>query len=149
MIVAGIDPGKQGFITVLTEKTQDFYPMPYKDDQLDFIKLLKVLDPCHRIFIEEPFIMSGNRNKGLKTQLIDFGQLLLCCRLSADTERIPAQNWKKTLALGKDKDASIKLVQELYPNVDLRKSTHPLCKPDHNKAESLLIAHYGLHVLIP
>ena len=46
--------------------------------------------------------------------------------------------WKRTLALGKDKEASRVRAMQLYPGADLRR------KRDHGRAEALLLAPYGL-----
>jgi crossover junction endodeoxyribonuclease RuvC len=46
--------------------------------------------------------------------------------------------WKKTLSLGKDKEASRLRAQQLFPGADLRLRKH------HGRAESLLLAWYGL-----
>ena len=47
---------------------------------------------------------------------------------------------KRTLALGKDKEASRLRAMQLYPGADLRLKKH------HGRAESLLLACYGLRV---
>jgi crossover junction endodeoxyribonuclease RuvC len=45
--------------------------------------------------------------------------------------------WKKTLSLGKDKEAARLRAQQLFPGADLRR------KKDHGRAEALLLAWYG------
>jgi hypothetical protein len=45
--------------------------------------------------------------------------------------------WKRTLALGKDKEASRLRAMQLYPGADLRLKKH------HGRAEALLLASYG------
>ena len=47
--------------------------------------------------------------------------------------------WKKTFSLGKDKEQSRLRAQQLFPVADLRLRKH------HGRAESLLLAYYGLH----
>ena len=46
--------------------------------------------------------------------------------------------WKRSLALGKDKEASRLRAIQLYPGADLRLKKH------HGRAEALLLASYGL-----
>jgi crossover junction endodeoxyribonuclease RuvC len=46
--------------------------------------------------------------------------------------------WKRSLALGKDKEASRLRAMQLYPGAALRR------KRDHGRAEALLLASYGL-----
>jgi len=51
--------------------------------------------------------------------------------------RVRPAIWKRTLGLGKDKEASRLRAQQLYPGADLRR------KKDHGRAEALLLAWYG------
>ena len=48
----------------------------------------------------------------------------------------PAE-WKKSLKLGKDKGGSLAMARKLFPDAKLHLKKH------HNRAEALLIAHYG------
>lgn len=51
---------------------------------------------------------------------------------------IDPNRWKRQYSLlGKDKSASIEAALDLYPDADIRLKKH------HNRAESLLLAHYG------
>jgi len=53
------------------------------------------------------------------------------------------QTWKKSLGLNNEAKASLALARELYPD-----ATHLLKRvKDHNRAEALLLAHYGLRAL--
>lgn len=53
------------------------------------------------------------------------------------------QTWKKSLGLDSSADRSLKLARELYPD-----AAHLLKRiKDHNRAEALLLAHYGLKAL--
>lgn len=60
------------------------------------------------------------------------------------------RTWKKEMLRdvpGDDqKGRSILAAQRLFPNVDLRRSERAR-KPDHNKAEALLLAEYGRRIL--
>jgi len=53
------------------------------------------------------------------------------------------QLWKKALGLNSEADKSLALARELYPAA----ANHLKRKRDHNRAEALLLAHYGLRVL--
>lgn len=53
------------------------------------------------------------------------------------------QTWKKSLGLDSTADRSLNLARELYPDA----AHHLKRKRDHNRAEALLLAHYGLRAL--
>ena len=56
---------------------------------------------------------------------------------------VTPSKWKAAMNLiGKEKEDSIKMATQLFPNVELKR------KRDHNRAEALLLAEYGrrLHV---
>lgn len=59
-------------------------------------------------------------------------------RLTAHWPR--PQEWKKFYRLGKEKDASLDMARRLYPDAQ----TLLARVKDHNRAEALLIAHFGL-----
>lgn len=67
--------------------------------------------------------------------------VLDCLRLTPRTKVVQPQTWKRHFGLiGKDKKASRELALQLYPS-----ASHSLQRvKDHNRAESLLIAHYAL-----
>lgn len=60
-----------------------------------------------------------------------------------ETMWVDPQAWKALYGLGSSKDASLGIARTLYPDMG-----HMLKrKADHNRAESLLLAHYGLRKL--
>lgn len=60
-----------------------------------------------------------------------------------DVVLVHPQTWKKFYGLiGQDKAASMDKARQLYPDADLRLVKH------HNRAESLLMAHFGLKRLL-
>jgi crossover junction endodeoxyribonuclease RuvC len=68
----------------------------------------------------------------------------ICAATYKPISIVPAAKWKRVMLAGKgaDKGASIVRAKELYPHVQLNR------KKDHHKAESILLAWYGLrHVL--
>lgn len=58
-------------------------------------------------------------------------------------EMVFPQRWKRFYQLDGDKKAALKKARELYP--DLANTTLRMVK-NHNRAEALLIAHWGLRV---
>lgn len=53
------------------------------------------------------------------------------------------QVWKKALGLDSSADKSLALARELYPDA----AHHLKRKKDHNRAEAICLAHYGLRAL--
>lgn len=145
-VIIGIDPGSLGAICILENNRPQFYKLPYFDGCLDVYELSNILASArpHRIIIEKPFIMPGNRNKGLTSQLTNYGALWATCKLSIHGELVEVMPrvWKKALQLGNDKDDSIKKAKEINPNIDL-KLTKRSKVDNHNAAEAFLLAHWG------
>ena len=56
---------------------------------------------------------------------------------------VDPQAWKGLYGLGSSKDASLGIARTLYPDQQHRLTR----KLDHNRAEALLLAHYGLRKL--
>lgn len=54
---------------------------------------------------------------------------------------VEPQTWKRFYGLGADKAASMNTARTLYPTAPLKLAKH------HNRAEALLIAHYGREVM--
>lgn len=63
--------------------------------------------------------------------------------LRVKVHAVPPRVWQRALGLGKDKDASLDLARQLFPTAE----PHLKRKKDHNRAEALLLAHYGRSVL--
>ena len=87
--------------------------------------------------------MSGNRNRGLTTQLTTYGELKAICKLYCKEVRIVAPStWKAKLKLKADKQQSLDMALKLFPTHSFKRSTR--CKgPDHNLAEAALLAYYA------
>lgn len=75
------------------------------------------------------------RSRGVIEGVLD------CLRLTDRSHTVQPQTWKRAFGLiGKDKDESRTTALALYPSAQ-----HALQrKKDHNRAEALLIAHWGL-----
>jgi hypothetical protein len=95
------------------------------------------------IITEEPFIQRGNRNKGLISQLTNFGQLLACCRRACpEIIKVNVKKWKAKLNIGADKSISVLKAKELFPGINLLRT--PRCKTEsHDFAEAALLAYYA------
>ena len=151
MTSIGIDPGKKGAICINLDVDIYFYKIPYtKDNKLNipWLRHLSGLNP-DLVLIEEPFIMSGNKNKGLTTQLKEFGMLYGASEMIFGDDKVKTctpRQWKSHLGVGSGKEASIAKAKELFPEIGLRFSSR--CKKDDdNMAEALLLTVYARHIL--
>ena len=111
MITIGIDPGSSGVICILEGSQVELLKLPYIENKLDVAEVSILLHDRkpNKIVIEKPFIMPGNKNKGLISQLTNYGALWAVCEISGCTDVIEVMPrvWKKTLRLGSDKEDSI------------------------------------------
>lgn len=93
------------------------------------------------VTIEEPFVTPVLSSQTVASQYDTFGVMRMalankCNWLGVHYVR-PAQ-WKKELGVTADKASSIKECLALYPDAPVKRAK------DHNRAEAILIAHYGL-----
>lgn len=169
MNVVGIDPGTTGAVAFITERGAAVYDLPVREirgngfmvrriDGRALAKLIRSECPAG-----EPFAAfcesvharaTGKDDKGnsMGSQgalMRSFGAIeAVCDCLGSSAELIPPQTWqafyglvgKKSEIRGRGKlPAATRKALELYPGVaaDLQRIG------DHNRAESLLIAHYG------
>lgn len=159
MIAVGIDPGLTGAVAFVDSRgthvieempTLALPGNPYVKRRVDGRKLADVLrahcpvgEPV-RVLVEAVHtIGSGGRaGNALQTQgslLRTLGAIEAVLEvLRLDFESVDVRRWKGFYALGADKDESLDVARRLYPSASLKR------KADHNKAEALLIAHFGL-----
>lgn len=82
---------------------------------------------------------SGMSQQGVMMET--FGALCAVVRvMRLDLKFVYPQAWKRFYGLTKDKGASLDMARRLYPSA----AGYLKRVKDHNRAESLLIAHYGL-----
>lgn len=152
MYTIGIDPGLYGSVAVLDTTgavlalcdtptvlirvqrgTRHVYDAP---------GLVGLLRPytglqCH-VLIEESQAMPGQGTRSTFTTGYGMGiwvGILATLELPYTTVRPGV--WKRSLALGRDKEASRLRAIQLFPGAELRR------KKDHGRAEALLLAHFG------
>lgn len=94
--------------------------------------------PQARVVLEERPAMPGQGTRSLFTVGVGFGVWpgVLAAWTVSHTRVRPAI-WKRTLELGKDKEAARLRAQQLFPGANLRR------KKDHGRAEALLLAWWG------
>lgn len=148
MRIISIDPGKSGYIvTVENQKILDSCPMPIKDNELDIFRLYTLLSGKSDLIItENPFIRPGNANKGITTQLVDYGQLKAVCKLSCSNfKQVSAKTWKSFFKIpgGEEgKKMSVERAKQYYPRQSFLR-TERCSVPSHDFAEAALLAYYA------
>jgi hypothetical protein len=156
MITIGFDPGLDGAMAFINDDLQ------CQVDDLPTLKLpgngkvKRTIDGStlrlllrNRIppgakafaFVEQQVPMGG-KNNALQTQgsvMRTMGTLEgVLGAMNIRFQLVSPQTWKRLYGLGSDKKAAIATAQRLYPDAPLTLAKH------HNRADSLLIAHYGM-----
>jgi crossover junction endodeoxyribonuclease RuvC len=151
--VIGIDPGLAGALAVLslsgtlitladtptlTLKVQRGRKQVY--DVPGMVKLLRPYAGLHlHVYIEESQAMPGQGSRSMFTVGLGYGLWLgILATLELQYTSVRPAVWKQAFNLGRDKEASRLRAMQLYPAADLRR------KRDHDRAEALLLAAYGL-----
>lgn len=158
MISIGIDPGLSGAVAFVDHRSCVVEDLPTvalpgnglvtrKIDGRAFAELLRrytVAGEPVQVFLEQVSTMGGKNNavqtQGSLMRTLGAIEAVLECMRMPPTMVYP-QKWKGWYGLGKDKAAALDKARGLYPA--LATSTLKLAK-HHNRAESLLIAHWGL-----
>ena len=157
MVIFGVDPGVNGAISILKNKTiVDVYDMPTMIDgkknkkQLNGPYLAKIIKGYiqDKKLINEEFVViveqvSAMPGQGV-TSMFNFGQSYgvikgICSALLLPIYFVRPTKWKKHFNLiNTNKDASRTKAIEIYPDISSQLSR----KKDLNKADSILIARY-------
>ena len=149
----GIDPGLTGAVAVLTpegmlEALADTPTLTLKVQRgtkqvYDAPGLVALLEPYSglqvHVWIEASQAMPGQGTRSMLTIGFGYGLFLgILATLRLPYTAVRPAVWKRSMGLGKGKEASRLRAQQLYPGADLRR------KRDHGRAEALLLAAYGL-----
>ena len=141
MIYIGIDPGKDGAMTIIWElgaiEIVPFSQEGYRD----------ALAGCPPMECRCCLERVGPMPKQGVTSMFKFGEnfgfiqgLLTAFRVSY--ELVTPQKWKKEFQITGDKNSSITVCKRLFPDINLRRTER--CKKDHDgMAEALLMAEYA------
>jgi crossover junction endodeoxyribonuclease RuvC len=161
MKTMGIDPGYDGAISILHFRehvsdlpavTMQIWDLPTFEvmvnrkhkRRLNLSAIATWMDlwsaGIDKVIIENP---SPRPGEGV-TSAFNFGGVCLALQMAVATQGLSTRLvhprvWKKALGLGPDKDESRKRAIELYP----RSQDFLTRKKDHNRAEAILLAHYG------
>lgn len=154
--VIGIDPGKQGFITVMKNSGITHYSMPKVGKELDLhelsdliIKISEDCDPKNTVVIIEDVHALPKSSAGAT---FTFGGVCYAIRMGfimcgLSIVLVAPKKWQKEMYEGirvnpDKKVMSVLAAKRLFPRQNLLRT--PACtKPDDNLTDSLLIAEYG------
>lgn len=155
--IIGVDPGKEGFITVMRGGAFVHHPIPMVGHrELDMVALsaliVSIASECDpkmtQVVIEDVHAIYGSSAGATFT----FGGIAYALRMGFIMVGLPVvlvapKKWQKEMFEGVKVDSdkkvmSIAAAKRLCPGADLRRT--PRCtKPDDNLTDSLLIAIYG------
>ena len=145
----GIDPGVDGSLSIIGPKKIWIYP--FKNTGCELLDVLWYHREWSNKFkdmvatIEEPEVFGKKSNP--KTLLVlgkNYGYLTgVLETIGIPYMSVSPHSWKSEYKLcGKPKEASIKKAHELFPGVNLHRTS--MCPTEHDgMADSLLIAEYG------
>lgn len=155
MIFIGIDPGLSGAISFVTERTcvvEDLPTMPLPGDGLITQKIdgraLAMLirknvpiGETAEAYLEQVNTMGGKNNavqtQGSLMRSLGAIETVLEC-LGYKPTMLAPQKWKRFYGLDADKKKALVVARGLYRAAPLSLAKH------HNRAEAVLIAHWGL-----
>jgi hypothetical protein len=158
MIVLGIDPGVTGAIAAVGRdhvQIEDLPTMPTgsagmlkrKLDAGALVRQLRALVPADvaaLVVMEDLHTFPGRVNspqsQGSLMRTVGVIEGVIAA-LRLGVHMVQPQAWKAFYGIGSLKASSIEKAQRLYPEAPIRLAKH------HNRAEALLLAHYGLRRL--
>jgi crossover junction endodeoxyribonuclease RuvC len=156
MIYIGIDPGITGAIGLIWPCHIEVFDLPIMANGKGKAKVKNQINPSElaniltqaknyygadkiKVYLERVSSMPGQGVASMFSMGDTFGCIRgVCAALDLSVEIITPQSWKKYYNLGKDKEIVRAKAIELFPDAPLGR------KKDHNRAEALLIAKYGM-----
>lgn len=161
MIVIGIDPGLTGACAVMDHngvravfdlpimKAPDVGPDAMVQNKIDGRALCQLLlkhcpasEGKPHVILEKVGTMGGKNNavqtQGALLRTLGAVETVLEC-LNYKIQYVAPQSWKKRFGLKSEKSKSLETARRLHPEVlaELKRVK------DHNRAEAVLLAHYG------
>lgn len=153
MIIVGIDPGLTGAVAAVDSAgTCTVEDMPTLDlpgaglvrrrvDGLALARMLRSMVPAGHaclVVIEDVQAMGGSAVQTMGSMMRSVGSTEAAVEiLRMPIKRALPRTWKKFYGLASEKADSLRIARELYPTAPLKLAKH------HNRAEALLLAHYG------
>lgn len=157
MIWIGIDPGVSGAVAAIGPNSCDVEDIPTiemggtgrtvrKIDGLALAKMLRRFvpagEPC-MVVLEDVHVMPSSKSgSAANTSLLHSKGVIegVLAVLRMRTELVNSRKWKGIYGLDSDKKASLEKARTLYPVLAKSRLARVA---DHNRAEGLLLAHYG------
>lgn len=158
MIIVGIDPGLTGAVAFIGQNSAKVADLPTRQisttgkvqRRIDGAQLGKLLrenippDEWACVFIEQVGAFPPSMNNAVQTQ-VSLGRTLGACEgvvecQGLELRHVNIREWKGHYGIKADKDRALEVARALFPELaaDLKR------KLDHNRAEALLIAKYGM-----
>jgi Holliday junction resolvasome RuvABC endonuclease subunit len=147
VILIGIDPGLRSGAIASIDHNGKFvyaYDIPAEGDKIDVKGLrelmfrLMVPGDAHMVCCEHVGVRPGQGIASSGKFMRAFGAIEAVAQLFSDrVEMVLPQAWKKAMGLKADKEESLRMARELFPDALLNLKKH------HGKAEALLIAEYA------
>lgn len=163
MIVLGIDPGLTGAVAAICSRRGLLVvaDLPTTETGLASGRWQRMIEPAAlaklladwasaydfrgwgcRAVIERPVAMPSLPASTLASQFDTFGAVrATVANLDPAPLLVGPREWQKPFGLGADKPASRATAVRLYPAAPITRAK------DHNRAEAILLAHYGLQEL--
>ena len=145
MIYIGIDPGKKGALAYMMENkagayTTNVVPM---DLALPTLRMIAKTGKPTRCCLEKVHAMPKQGVSSTFSFGAGYGWLKGAMdALGISYQEIPPEKWKKEFSLNSDKQTSIAVCRQLFPEADLRLTERSRTDSD-GMAEALLMAEYA------
>lgn len=154
MYIVGITPREPGAIAVLHEGKNHVFDIPSMPrgkkkgkNEIDCWSLYLKLEPLslqHEnvvVYLEQVSVVPGQDATSVFSMAYNFGVIRgVVASLGFELILVTAQKWKKYFNLTNDKELSRTTAIRMFPDM----SENLQNKKDSDRAEALLIAHYGL-----
>jgi crossover junction endodeoxyribonuclease RuvC len=149
-LTIGIDPGLSGAIAAIGDDWQLILcaDLPVirsgKLAWIDSNEMTSLLMQCRngrpaQIMLERSQPMPRQGVSSTFTTGVVMGSILAACQRAAiPLQMVTPSAWKRAMGLGADKSASLDKARLLFPTAELDRVK------DHNRAEALLLAYFGL-----
>lgn len=144
MIYLGIDPGKRGAVAYLMETERGWVENVHPIGDLPQLlhRLIRTGQPI-RCCLEKVHAMPKQGVSSTFSFGVNFGWCKgLLEAHGVSYQEIPPERWKKEFGLNTDKQKSIAVCRQLFPEADLRPSERSRVDND-GMAEALLMAEYA------
>jgi hypothetical protein len=151
MIVAGIDPGQQGAITLFDGVEMTVFDLVRTDGKdrtgggkkplnvATFMTFIQQYKP-EIVWCENFHFIDQKTANSISKVVYELGQMAAVCALEGvEFKLVDPKDWKGSMCVTSDKDGALRFAKSIYPN-----NAHDFTRAD--RAESAMIADYGYRV---